>query len=275
MRHEMEVILQKLDDALSQKEPNLTYDESLDSAITERLAKIVRMMDRTRQQTKEEISSVRALISNISHQIKTPLANIMLYTDILKENLTEEKDKELVCKVIAQTEKLNFFMQQLVKCSYAEIEMLRLSPEISPVDKLLKQVCQVVELAALKKHILIERQHTELFAMFDMKWTVEGIGNILENAIKYSPVHSHIHVNVMSYESFVCIEIVDEGIGIREEEQGLVFQRFYRSEEVKDQEGLGIGLYLAREIIFREGGYIKIESLKDRGTKFRVFLPRH
>ncbi len=247
----------------------------MDSAIAERLGKIVRMMDRTRKQTDEEISSVRALISDISHQVKTPLANIMLYTDILKENLTEEKDRELVRKVAAQTEKLNFFMQQLIQCSYAEIEMLRLSPENSPVDELLRLVCQTAEPAALKKHIFIECQHTGLSAVIDRKWTAEGIGNIFDNAIKYSPGHSCVHVNVAAYESFVCIEIADEGIGIREEEQGLVFQRFYRSEEVRDREGLGIGLYLAREIIFREGGYIKIESSKGRGTKFRVFLPRY
>lgn len=275
MRHEMEMVLQELDDAISQKGLTPIYDESLDSAIAERLNKIVRMMDRTKDQTKEEISSVRALISNISHQIKTPLTNIMLYTDILKENLTDEKDQEIVCKVMAQTEKLDFFMRQLVKCSYAEIEMLHLFPEKSPVDGLLKQVCQTTELAALKKHILIECQHTGLSAVFDRKWTAEGIGNILDNAIKYSPMYSHIQIEVISYESFVCIQIVDEGTGIREEEQGLVFQRFYRSEDVKGEEGLGIGLYLAREIIFREGGYIKIESSKDRGTAFRVFLPRY
>ncbi len=273
MRHEMEMILQKLDDALSQKDLNPIYDETLNSAISERLDKIIKMMKRTKQQTKEEISSIRALISNISHQIKTPLANIMLYTDILKEDLTDKKDKGLIDKVIAHTEKLDFFMQKLVKCSYTEIEMLHLIPENSHVGELLKQVCQLAELAALKKHIIIECQHTEIFAMFDMKWTIEAIGNILDNAIKYSPMHSHIHVSAISYESFVCIQITDEGIGIREEEQGLVFQRFYRSEDVKGHKGMGIGLYLTREIIIREGGYIKIESSKDSGTTFRVFLP--
>ena len=273
MRHDMETLLQRLDDTLSQKCQNPIYDETLDSAISERLDRLVRMTERTKQQTEEEVSSVRALVSNISHQVKTPLSNIMLYTAILQENLIKEEDKELVCKVMAHTEKLDFFIQQLIKSSYAEIEMLHLIPDKSPVDELLKKVCQMVELAALKKHILIERQHTELSAMFDMKWTVEGIGNILDNAIKYSPEHSKINVSVISYESFVCIQIADEGIGIREEEQGLIFQRFYRSEDVKDQSGLGIGLYLAREIFIREGGYVKIESSKGSGTTFRVFLP--
>lgn len=274
MRREMETVLQRLDDALSQKGQNTVYDETLDSAISERLDKLVRMVERTAQQTQEEVSSVRALVSNISHQVKTPLTNIILYTEILHENMEKEKDRELARKVTAQAEKLDFFIQQLVKSSYAEIEMLQLMPEKSSVDELLKRACQVTELAALKKHIIIKREPTEFFAVFDMKWTTEGIANILDNAIKYSPESSTVRVSAISYESFICIQVEDEGIGIREDEQGLVFQRFYRSEHTKDKPGLGIGLYLAREIFSREGGYVKVESTVGNGTAFKVFLPK-
>ena len=274
MRHEMEELLQRLDNALSGERQDMVYDETLDSAISERLDKLIQMFNRMVQQTDNEISSIRALISNLSHQIKIPLANIMLYTAILQEKLEEERNKELIEKVSAQAEKLDFFMQQLVKSSYAEIEMLHLMPEKSSVNELLGKACQIVELAALKKHIIVENQYTELSAVFDMKWTVEGISNILDNAIKYSPENTTVDVRVISYESFICVQITDEGIGIREEEQGLVFQRFYRSEAVKDKSGLGIGLYLAREIFSREGGYIKIDSCEGGGASFKVFLPK-
>lgn len=274
LRHEMEVLLQRLDDALLGKRQDLAYDEALDSAISERLDKLVLMFNRIVQQTDNEISSIRALISNLSHQIKIPLTNIMLYTAILQEKLEGEENKELVQKVSGQAEKLDFFMQQLIKSSYAEIEMLHLMPEKSSVNELLGRACQMVELAALKKHIHIGRQHTELSAVFDMKWTVEGISNILDNAIKYSPENTAVGIYVIAYESFVCIQVTDEGIGIREEEQGLVFQRFYRSEAVKDKPGLGIGLYVAREIFAREGGYIKIDSCEGGGTSFKIFLPK-
>lgn len=272
-RCEMELLLQRLDDALLQKKQGFIFNETLDSAISERLNKLTGLIERTNRRTEEEVSSIRELVSNISHQIKAPLANIMLYTAILQENLKEKEEKEIVNKVEAQAEKLDFFIKQLVKSSYAEIDMLRLMPEKSSVDEMIKRACQMMELKTLKKHILIRCQHTELFAVFDMKWTVEGIGNILDNAIKYSPEHSCIDVNIASYESFVCIQISDHGIGIKEEEQGLIFQRFYRSEDVKDQSGLGIGLYLSREIFLREGGYVKTESSKGSGAKFKVFLP--
>lgn len=274
MRREMETVLQRLDDALSQKRQTVVYDETIDSAIAERLDKLVKMVERTIQQTREEVSSVRALVSNISHQIKTPLTNIILYTEILRENMEKEKDRELAGKVTAQAEKLNFFIQQLIKSAYAEIEMLQLAPEKRPVDELLRKVCQVVELAALKKHIVVEREQTDLFAVFDMKWTIEGVGNILDNAIKYSPENSCVRVGAVSCESFICIQVEDEGIGISENEQGLVFQRFYRSEKTRDKPGLGIGLYLAREILSGEGGYVKMDSTIGRGTIFKIFLPR-
>ncbi|MCI8378428.1 MAG: sensor histidine kinase [Lachnospiraceae bacterium] len=151
--------------------------------------------------------------------------------------------------------------------------MLHLMPEKSSVEGMIKRACQIVELKALKKYILIKCKKTDLFTVFDMKWTVEGIGNILDNAVKYSPEQSCIDVSITAYESFLCIQVSDYGIGIKEEEQGLIFQRFYRSKDVKDQIELGIGLYLSREIFFREGGYIKTESLKREGTKFKVFLP--
>lgn len=274
MRREMETVLQRLDDALAQKRQTVVYDETMDSAIAERLDKLVKMMERITQQTREEVSSVRALVSNISHQVKTPLTNIILYTELLQENMEKRKEQELARKVTAQAEKLDFFIQQLVKSAYAEIEMLQLMPEKCPVDELLRKVCQVVELAALKKHIVVEREQTDLFAVFDMKWSTEGVGNILDNAIKYSPENSIVRVSAISYESFVCIQVEDEGTGIPENEQGLVFQRFYRSEKTKDKPGLGIGLYLAREIFSREGGYVKIDSAKGCGTIFKIFLPR-
>lgn len=226
MRHEMEELLQRLDNALSGKRQDMIYNETLDSAVSERLDKLIQMSDRMVQQTDNEISSIRALISNLSHQIKIPLTNIMLYTSILQEKLEGEKNKELVQKVSAQAEKLDFFMQQLVKSSYAEIEMLHLMPEKYSVNELLGKACQTVELAALKKHIIVERRHTELTALFDMKWTVEGISNILDNAIKYSPENTMVDIQVIAYESFICVQVTDEGIGIREEDRAWFFRDF-------------------------------------------------
>ncbi|MBQ1608008.1 MAG: sensor histidine kinase, partial [Lachnospiraceae bacterium] len=113
---------------------------------------------------------------------------------------------------------------------------------------------------------------TDASARMDEKWTMEAISNIVDNAIKYTN-EGYVHINTQPYELFTRIDISDTGIGIPEVEQAQVFGRFYRSARNKHTEGVGIGLFLAREIISQEGGYIKLSS-DETGTTFSVFLPR-
>lgn len=108
-----------------------------------------------------------------------------------------------------------------------------------------------------------------------MKWTLEAVSNIVDNAIKYTPSGGSVTICSQEYEMFVCIRIADTGIGMSEEETAKIFTRFYRSSEVSDERGVGIGLYLAREIIAKEGGYIKVSSKKGEGSVFSVFLPKN
>ena len=107
----------------------------------------------------------------------------------------------------------------------------------------------------------------------DGKWTAEALGNLLDNAIKYTR-EGGITVKTTPYELFLRLDITDTGMGIPEEEQAKIFTRFYRSEAVKEQEGVGIGLYLTREIVSRQGGYLKVSSETGKGSTFSVFLPR-
>ena len=116
-------------------------------------------------------------------------------------------------------------------------------------------------------------QDTDAFAVFDSKWTAEALANIVDNAIKYTE-HGTITISAVSYEMFARIDISDTGSGIPESEQAKIFARFYRSNSVQKQEGVGIGLYLARQIISGEGGYIKVASVPGKGSTFSVFLPK-
>ena len=111
-------------------------------------------------------------------------------------------------------------------------------------------------------------------ACFDLKWTLEALSNILDNAVKYTPAGGTVSVNAQEYEMFVRIDVADSGIGMSEEETAKVFARFYRSPRVSQEKGVGIGLYLVREILSREGGYIKVTSKIDQGSTFSVFLPK-
>lgn len=266
--------LEKTDEILSGKEIEISYDESLDSAISERLNRIMDISRKQKENAEEERDTVKSLITNISHQIKTPLANITLYIGLLKERINDTKSMELADKVENNATKLNFFMKGLLKSSYAEQEIISVSPKIIDLGIIIKRSCQAVELAAMKREIqLISKYHScNIYA--DSKWTEEVFTNILENAIKYSPIGSTVTIQSILYESFVCVQFIDNGVGIPEEEQGKIFQRFYRGTNVTNQQGFGIGLFLAREVLRKQQGYIKVKSKLNMGTTVEVFLSR-
>jgi signal transduction histidine kinase len=247
----------------------------MDTAVMERLNRIVQISGMNQGKAEKERDIIKSLISDISHQVRTPLTNIMLYVGLLKEQDLDSDTELLVDKIGKQSEKLEFFMKELVKSSYAEQEMISIYPKIMSVEEILHTSCQIVELAALKKKINIVQEETDVLCYADKKWTTEALGNVLDNAIKYSPENSQIKVKVVPYESFVCIQVQDQGCGIKEEEQGMIFERFYRSESVSNEPGFGIGLYLVREVLSKQGGYVKIKSKIGKGTTVQLYLSRY
>lgn len=266
--------LDKTDEILSGKKIGLSYDESLDSAISERLNRIMKISYMQKEIAEEERDMVKSLITNISHQIRTPLANITLYTGLLKEWINDSESIRLADKIENNAGKLNFFMKELLKSSYAEQEIISVSPKIIDLDTVIKKSCQCVELDAMKKEIQLISEYHACKVYADLKWTEEVFTNVLENAIKYSPNGATVTIQSVLYESFVCVRIVDNGIGIPEEEQGKIFQRFYRGTNVTDKQGFGIGLYLVREVLRKQQGYIKVKSVLNSGTTVEVFLSR-
>lgn len=266
--------LNKADEILGGKQMDMIYDESLDSAISEKLNRIVEISSMQKEVAEQERDIIKSLLSNISHQIRTPLANITLYAGLLKDELRQSSSFRLADKVEKNAEKLEFFMKELLKSSYAEQEIISVNPKIIELDKTIRKSCQSVELDAMRKNIRIrsENNHYRVFA--DPKWTEEVFANIIENAIKYSSNDTEVTIKSVLYESFVCVQIIDNGIGIPEQEQGKVFQRFYRGTNVTDKQGFGIGLYLAREVLKKQQGYMKIKSKLNKGTTVEVFLSR-
>ena len=267
-------LLQRLDRAIGGEIQNTVYDESLDMAVTERLNRVVQISKMNQGKAEKERDMIKSLISDISHQVRTPLTNIMLYVGLLLEEDLDSNGMLLADKIRKQSEKLDFFMKELVRSSYAEQEMISINPRIISVEEILNTSCQIVELAALKKKINIVKEETDAYCYADKKWTTEVLGNVLDNAIKYSPQNSKIQVEVIRYESFVCIQVRDQGIGIKEEELGMVFERFYRSKSVSSEPGFGIGLYLVREVLSKQGGYVKIKSKIGKGSTVQLFFSR-
>jgi len=245
------------------------FDETMLSSLENKFHQYLSSCVLSTNKMNEEKEKIKELIADISHQTKTPLANILLYTELLLENELPKEDKEYVFLLAKQSEKLNFLIQSLIKTSRLETGVIKLSPKLDDVKTMLNEILIQVSNQVKPKELMI--QETDVKALFDRKWTVEAIYNIVDNAFKYSD--NRVEIKVKAYDLFCRIDIIDTGIGISEEEQAQIFTRFYRSAWVNQIEGVGIGLYLAREIIKSQGGYIRVKSKRNKGATFSVFLP--
>ncbi|MDE6518083.1 MAG: HAMP domain-containing histidine kinase, partial [Acetatifactor sp.] len=192
---------------------------------------------------------------------------------LLTKPVTDQERREFLLGIRSQTDKLDFLFQALVKTSRLETGAVRLEKKNSPLYDTLAQAVSGIVYAAEKKSISVSVNCPEALYLFhDGKWTAEALFNLLDNAVKYTPAGGRISVSVERWEMYVKLDITDTGKGIPENLQASIFRRFYREEEVHDQPGVGIGLYLAREIIIRQGGYIKVTSEVGKGSTFSVFL---
>lgn len=249
------------------------FDESLSASVENKLAEYLAASETQLGKTAAEQEKTKTLIADISHQTKTPIANLLLYTELLKEE--GGRDSETVALLESQVKKLDFLIQSLVKLSRLETGILVLHPCKSELSLLLEEAKEQYAARAQGKglylHVLSEEARG-ITACFDHKWTLEALGNLMDNAIKYTQTGG-VTVRVKTYELFVSVEVEDTGIGIAEEEYAKVFGRFYRSMSVSDEQGVGIGLYLAREILKQESGYIQLASEVGKGTVFSMYLP--
>ncbi|MCM1499795.1 MAG: HAMP domain-containing histidine kinase [Clostridium sp.] len=260
-----------LDAAINGTFTEETLDETLYSAVESKLGRYLADSELSARNVTEEKEKIKTLIADISHQTKTPVSNLLLYADLLKEQEISADGREYVQKIHEQADKLHFLILALVKMSRLENGIVRLVPVQEDVKDMVDFVCRQLEPKATEKGIKLIVRTQKAAACFDRKWTAEALGNIVDNAVKYTSA-GRVTLEVKEYEMFVCIEVADTGIGISEEEQAKIFGRFYRSNTVKNEEGVGLGLYLARQIISSEGGYIKVKSKLGEGSVFGIYL---
>lgn len=255
--------------------PQMGGEESLFSKISHRLVRLYEVMRENRRSIAKERADLQELISDISHQVKTPIANLkMINTTLLEQSMPQEKQREFLAASAGQLDKLDFLMQAMIKTSRLETGMISPEMKVQPIYDTLAAALGGILLNAEQKHISVEVNCKEnLTAAHDRKWTSEALFNILDNAVKYTPEGGRIRVLAQEWEMYLKIEISDTGRGISENCQGAIFQRFYREEGVHDIPGIGIGLYLAREIVTLQGGYMKVASKVGQGASFSVFLP--
>ena len=221
------VLCQTLDHMIEGNEAPLRPEDSetMLARICYRLSRLYQIMQENRRKVDEERRELQSLISDISHQVKTPVSNLKMAADTLLEKPVSEAERiDFIRGIFSQTDKLDFLFQVLVKTSRLETGVIQLDKK---PGRLFDTVAQAMKIA----------------------------------------------VSVVLWEMYVEIKVTDTGKGISESNQAAIFRRFYREEEVHDQQGVGIGLYLAREIVTRQGGYIKVVSEPGKGSEFSIMLP--
>ena len=184
-----------------------------------------------------------------------------------------EGGEGLAAVIAAQAEKLDGLIQGLVKSSRLETGILALHPRETVLAPLVRSAASQYAAKAEAAGVALSLGETVGCAVCDPKWTEEALCNLLDNAIKYTPAGGNVQLDVVCYPMFCALRVRDDGPGIPESEQAKIFARFYRAPNAYDKTGVGIGLYLARQIAQGQGGYIKCTSAPGKGSTFALYLP--
>lgn len=248
-----------------------SFDESLLSALESSFAHYLAASTVSARKVDAEKEKLKALIGDISHQTKTPIANILLYTQLLKE---QPGNTDCLEALEDQTKKLQSLIDALVKTSRLETGVIALHPEPGELWSVMTSAVSQLRPKAEGKNITITLEKEKANAVFDPKWTEEALYNLLDNAVKYTPSGGSVSVSTTVYPMFSAVHVRDTGPGIAEEEQPKIFQRFYRGEAHREEEGVGIGLYLVRQIAEGQEGFVKVRSQPGQGSTFSLYLPR-
>ncbi len=257
--------------------PHVDYEaETLLARISHRLERLYNTMQENRRKVDEEKAELQSLVSDISHQTKIPIANLKMLNDTLMTRpVSVEKRREFLQATGSQLDKLDFLIRAMVKTSRLETGVIVLEKKPAAIADTLAAAVNGILAPMEQKQITLSVDCPEdLTVAHDSRWTSEALFNLLDNAVKYTPAGGNIHVTVQVWEFYVKIDVADTGRGIPESAQATIFKRFYREASVHTVDGIGIGLYLAREIITMQGGYIKVISEIDNGSTFSMFLPR-
>ena len=251
-----------------------TMKETRESKLENTLQRLLDQAEKKEAQAKRERDEVASLLSDLTHQLKTPMANVIMYTELLEdENLTPEERQRFTYLARTQAKKMQWLLGNMLKASQLERGMISFSAEYTGIRETIRQAVSSVYAQAEERDIMIKVEPFEDRKLYhNPRWTAEAMENILDNAVKYSPSGSVVTVRVQPMENYTQIEISDQVIGISGEEYNKIFRRFYRSSNAAQTEGSGLGLYLAQLILNNEKGYVTAVSRPGEGSSFRIFL---
>lgn len=249
-------------------------EDTLTAKVQNKVKHMIEIIEIKNNKYVDEKENIKTLISDISHQIKIPIANISMYNETLLQKELDRKNQILFLENMQnQVNKLDWLGNSLIKISRLETGIISLNVTKSRISDTIASALSGVFLRLEEKNISLEIDLDDKVEVYhDKKWTGEALFNIIENAVKYTPEGGKVGIKVDRMDIFTKIIISDTGIGIDESDINNIFKRFYRSIEVTNIDGIGVGLYLAREIINKQSGFIKVDSQKNVGTTFNIYM---
>ena len=275
----------KTDNALQERESIKTdgvdfdkYNENLLCRINMISEKAERNMRINMRKIENEKENVKSLVTDISHQLKTPLANVELYNTLLaEEGISDEERLEFLETEGIAIEKLKMLIDSLINISRLEADMISIDKKEENLKKCIESAISSVKADAAKKNIIIKNEIKEdCILAIDRKWTTEAIFNLLDNAVKYTAPNGKINLSLDNGINYFALNIEDNGIGIDTDEYNDIFKRFYRLRNgiVQNEKGFGVGLYLVRKIMNLQDGNVMVSSEKGKGSTFTLYFSK-
>lgn len=254
------------------------YNENLLCRINMISEKAERNMRINMRKIENEKENVKSLVTDISHQLKTPLANVELYNTLLaEEGISDEERLEFLETEGIAIEKLKMLVDSLINISRLEADMISIDKKEENLKECIESAISSVKADAAKKNITIKNDIKEdCILAIDRKWTTEAIFNLLDNAVKYTAPNGKINLSLDNGINYFVLNIEDNGIGIDTDEYNDIFKRFYRSRNdiVQNEKGSGVGLYLVRKIMNLQDGNVMVSSEKGKGSTFTLYFSK-
>lgn len=254
------------------------YNENLLCRINMISEKAERNMRINMRKIENEKENIKSLVTDISHQLKTPLSNVELYNTLLaEEGISDEERLEFLETEGVAIEKLKMLVDSLINISRLEADMISIDKKEENLKKCVESAISSVKADAAKKNIIIKNEIKEdCILAIDRKWTTEAIFNLLDNAVKYTAPNGKINLSLDNGINYFALNIEDNGIGIDTDEYNDIFKRFYRSrnDTVQNEKGSGVGLYLVRKIMNLQDGNVMVSSEKGKGSTFTLYFSK-
>lgn len=246
------------------------------SILKNEIYKVTLMLSKQGDYLREDKKKLADALSDISHQLKTPLTSMTVMTDLLsQESLPSSKRLEFTKHIEKQLERMSWLLDSLLKMSKIDAGTVQFKKETVSVKEMIDQAVHplMIPIELKEQQLIIEGKENVVFKG-DLNWTSEALINVLKNCVEHTDKGGTVTISFAENPLYTEIKIEDNGKGIDKKDLPYVFKRFYKGENA-GEESVGIGLAMAKSIIQHQQGSISVKSQLQAGTQFRIKFPKN